>query len=914
MPNSPDWKNIVRRRLAPLGMTAEAESELAEELSEHLEDRYRELVSGGAPEDAAYRETISELDEDYPLQNGIERNTRMPKTEPVRAGQESAGNFLDSIWKDFRYALRSVRRNPVFVLIVVLTLAIGIGANTTVFTLINTLILNPLPVQNANELTAVAGLDARQTATSARLFQLSYPDLKDYQARNEVFASLAGYSPVRGVTWLEHGASQGIFGEVVTGNYFSTLGLSPARGRFFTPDEDGVPGTRPVAVLSYAAWQKRFGGAENIIGRELTVNNLVVTVIGVAPPHFIGVNAIFGPDLWMPAAMAERLFPASLHNALTDRGKPAFLGVGRLKPAVTQAQAAANIGTLASALSHAYPATNEGHTATVRPLRDILLAVNGSTASGMIFASAALAIVVGIVLLIACSNVANLLLARSAARQPEMAIRLAMGASRARLIRQLLTESVLLGVLSGVAGLLLAWQGIGFLFGRLPGAANFPEPKMDAVVFVFALFVSLATGLMFGMIPAIKASRASVAETLKEAGRTAGRNRRRVTVANTLLVAQVAFSFLLLVTAALFLRSIGRAYAMDPGFQTAHLAVFPASPGQAGYGKAQAKQYYEDVRNRAARVPGVETVSWASNMPLWSGSANGIQIEGRQGRDRADQIRAVLNTVDRNYFETAGVVLVGGRAFSDIDQETSLPVAVVNQKMAQDYWPAGALGHRLQVPGEKKMRVVVGIARTANYTSWGEPPQPCIYLPLAQADPEAMVLYVRTKADPREILAPVEREMRAAAPQILLFGIRTGGEVIDGGLFQARMGVGLLATFGLLALGLASIGLYGVMAYSVNQRRREIGLRMALGATPGSVLGMVIREGMSLVLAGVLIGFAAAALVGRLLSRMLFGVTASDPLSIGGAALVLSAIALLACYLPARGATRVDPLEALREA
>jgi putative ABC transport system permease protein len=234
--------------------------------------------------------------------------------------------------------------------------------------------------------------------------------------------------------------------------------------------------------------------------------------------------------------------------------------------------------------------------------------------------------------------------------------------------------------------------------------------------------------------------------------------------------------------------------------------------------------------------------------------------------------------------------------------------------MAQDYWPAGALGHRLQGPGEKKMRVVVGIARTANYTSWGESPQPCIYLPLAQADPEAMVLYVRTKADPREILAPVEREMRAAAPQILLFGIRTGGEVIDGGLFQARMGVGLLATFGLLALGLASIGLYGVMAYSVNQRRREIGLRMALGATPGSVLGMVIREGMSLVLAGAVIGFAAAVLVGHLLSRMLFGVTASDPLSIGGAALVLSAIALLACYLPARGATRVDPLEALREA
>jgi len=313
------------------------------------------------------------------------------------------------------------------------------------------------------------------------------------------------------------------------------------------------------------------------------------------------------------------------------------------------------------------------------------------------------------------------------------------------------------------------------------------------------------------------------------------------------------------------------------------------------------------------KVPGVQSVSWASNMPLWARTLTGLQVEGRQQRSRTDQIRTVVNTVDVSYFETAGVAIESGRAFTDVDQETSLRVAIVNQKMAHDYWPGGALGKRIQLPGEKVMRQIIGVARTANYTGWGEPPQPCVYVPLAQNYSEAMVLYVRSKGDPREILVPVEREVRAAGPQILIFGVRTGTEIVDGGLFQAKMGVGLLITFGLLALGLASIGLYGVLAYSVNQRKREIGLRMALGATRASVLRLVLGEGMSLVIAGVLIGMVGALAVGRLLSTMLFGVGASDPLSVAAAALMLSAVALLACYLPARWATRVDPLEALRE-
>ena len=384
-------------------------------------------------------------------------------------------------------------------------------------------------------------------------------------------------------------------------------------------------------------------------------------------------------------------------------------------------------------------------------------------------------------------------------------------------------------------------------------------------------------------------------------------------MANTLLVAQVAFSFVLLVTAALFLRSMGRAYQIDPGFQTAHLAVFPANPGQAGYGKEQSRNFYRDVRERVSRLPGVESVSWSSNMPLWAHSVSGVGVEGREERSRTDQVRAVVTTADRDYFETAGITIETGRAFNASDRQTSLPVAIVNRKMEQDHWPGGALGKRIQLPGERVLRQVVGVARTANYTGWGEPPQECVYLPLAQTDSDSMVLYVRTKGDPRELVMPVEEELHQAAPRLLLFGNRTGREVIDGGLFQARMGVGLLATFGLLALGLASIGLYGVLAYSVTLRRRELGLRMALGASRASVLRLVLRQGMTLVMSGVALGLLAALAIGSVLARMLYGVAATDPLSVGGAAVILSVVALLACYLPARAATRVDPLTALRE-
>jgi predicted permease len=908
----PDWKETVRRRLAALDLTAPAESSLAEELAQHLEDRYHDLTAAGISADEANRQVLAELNTIHSLQAALTRDHHLPRHDAVSAGDARLGSLLDGFWRDVRYALRSMRKSPVFVVFVVLTLALGIGANTTVFTVLNTLILNPLPARNPGELAGIAGVEADPSKTGAP-FPISYPDLQDYQARNAIFDPLAGYTSPRVVTHRAGGASEVLFAELVTGNYFATLGLAPAAGRFFSPEED-VPGGPAVAIINYATWQTRFGGTSDIVGHTVRLNDLVFTVIGVAPRGFIGINAIFGPDFWLPATTAERVWPTQMRNALDDRGQAAFLAVGRYRPHVTRAQARANIAIIAAALAHEYPATNEGHTAAVRPIRDAVLAnAGGGTSSQIVFAGAALLVVVGIVLLIACSNVANLLLARSAARRHEITVRLAMGASRIRLVRQLLTEAVLLALLGGAAGLLLGYAGLRLLFGALPGSANFAVPKFDGLVVGYASLLSLATGFLFGAAPALRASRASLAEALKETGRTLGRSRRGVNLSNALLVGQVAFSFLLLVTASLFLRSIARAYDMDPGFQTAHLDVFSTNAGQAGYTPTQTRSFYKEVRDRVVRMPGIASAAWSANMPLWARALNGLQVEGRQQRSKNDTIRAIVNTVDPAYFETAGIEIRAGRDFTDFDRDTATPVAIVSETMAREFWPAGALGRRVQLPNETHFRQIVGIARTANYTAWGEPPQFCVYVPLDQNYSDTMALYVRTKGDPLQQIVPVEREIHAVGPQIVVTMPRTGRQIIDGGLFSARMGVVMLSVFGLLALGLASIGLYGILAYAAARRQREIGLRMALGASRLSVLRLMLAPGLSLVLAGITIGFAASLISGRILSRMLYGVSGTDPLSIAAAATVLTAVALVACYLPAHWATRVDPLTALRE-
>jgi predicted permease len=909
----PDWKGLIRSRLAWLRLPPGEESDLTEEMAQHVEDRYRELRSGGAEEPEAYRQAAAELDDDEAIRQLSKRSRHTSRSGTEQVGSRGRGSWFD-VWKDLRFAGRTMRKNPFFVLFVVLTLGLGIGANTTVFTLINTLLINPLPVPSSSELTSVTTAEATRTARSAVALPISYPNLQDYQSRNEVFGSLAGYTTPRPVTLETVEGSERIFVELVTGNYFSTLDLHAAIGRFFVPEEDSAPGAHAVAVLNYGTWQRRFGGADVVIGRTVRINRVSFTVIGVAPPKFIGVNAIFGPDLWVPASMAGRLMPNEMRDVLTERSKAMFQAVGRLKRGVSREQAQANVETIAAALAQQYPQANEGRGATVRPIRDVIFNSAGSGTPNILFGGIVLLVVVGIVLLIACSNVANLMLARAAARQHEIAIRVAIGASRGRLIRQLLTETALLALLTGAAGLAIGIVGVRALWAALPPSANFIAPKLDAIVFVFTLMVSLATGLAFGTVPALRASRVSVADALKEQGRNVGKSRGHLSLANALLVGQVAFSFLLLLTAALFLRSIGRAYQMDPGFQTEHLAIFMTNPGQAGYGQVQTKTFYKEVRDRLAGMAGVASMSWASNLPLWGRLVHGVQVEGRAQRSKADVISSILNTVDVRYFETAGIPIRNGRDITEMDREDSAPVAIINEKMAHDYWRnQSALGKRIKLPGEAVMRQIVGVARTANYSTLAEPPQACIYVPLGQNYFDSMTLYVRSKGDPQQIMLAVQREVRAAGPGIMVNDIRTGYTIMDNGLFQAKIVVMLLSIFGMLALGLASVGLYGIMAYSVHERTRELGIRMALGAWQGTVLWLILKRGLTLVATGMAVGFGTALVAGGLLARALYGISATDPLSVGGATMVLLAVAFIACYLPALAATRVDPLTTLRQ-
>lgn len=904
-----DWRQIVRTRLADLRLTPSTESELTEELAQHLEDLYDDLQAGGATDEDAYSETVSELHDICALRAGIGRNQLMAKHNPVPPADPSSSAVADDLCRDVRYAARSLRTNPLFALVVIVTLGLGIGANTTVFTVVNQLILSPMPVRAPSELMAVAAVASTGIAQTNTLMPLSLPNFADYRAQNSVFTGLAGYVPKRALGWQAEGASQPLLSEFVTGNYFPVLGLGAAKGRTFGPEAENA-GEQAVAVMDYGTWQTRFGAAADIVGRQLRLNNATVTVIGVTPRGFIGVNGLVGPDLWLPLPMAEQLLPNEMRAAITDRSRPLLQGVGRLKAGVTVAQAQANLAILATALAAEYPAANEDQTVTVRPISDVLF---GGASRIVDFAGAVLAMVAGIVLLIACSNVANLLLARSAGRQQEMAVRVALGASRARLVRQLLTESVCLGLLSGGVGLLIGYVAMQLLAKSLPATGVFTTSSLDGAVLLFTLLLSLATGGMFGMVPALSVSRANVSGVLQET-RTAGRSARRITVANVLLVSQVALSFLLLVTAALFLRSIQQAYEIDPGFEADHLAIFITNPGQAGYDGAQTKAFYRDVAERVARLPGAQSVAWASNMPLFARPVGGLHVDGRPRQSPSDSSTTIVNTVSRGYFQTSGVAIEKGREFTNDDRPASIPVVIVNEKLAQDYWPGeNAMGKRIRVPGERQMREIVGVARNANYSSFGEPAQRCVYVPLEQNQLPAMTLYVRSTGDPAQMVNAVLREISAAGPPVMVSGVRTGQQVIDGSLFQARVGVALLSVFGLLALGLASIGLYGILAYGVHQRQREIGLRMALGASHGSVLRMVVKQGMSLVLMGMAIGFGAALLVGRILSRVLFGVGADDLVSLGGAALVLGAVAFVACYLPARGATRLDPLVALRQ-
>lgn len=820
---------------------------------------------------------------------------------------------METLWRDVRYGVRSWLRTPGFTLIVVLTLAIGIAANTTAFSIINTLFLNPLPVERPSELVSIGAID--EGTASAEPLPLSYLNLSDIRERATVFASLAGHSAPTVLTLLNGDAPQRLFGELVTGNYFDTVGLRPSRGRFFLPLEDSTLGAAPVLVLSHAAWQARFGRVDDIVGRQLRINGVMFTVVGVAPEGFKGVNAVFGPDVWIPTMMVETILPAQATDWLRGRATPTLRGVARLKAGVAFPRANAEVGTIAKALARDFPDDNRGRGLIVEPLTRAALIAPGTMMSASTLSLLLLAIPI-LMLVIACSNVANLLLARASSRRQEFALRLAIGSNRVRLLRQLLTESVLLALVSGFLGFGLAYAGVQLLWSFRPSevAANLIDLEIDPSVFLFALVLSLGTGVLFGIVPAWASTRRDVVRGLNDGARAVGPARGRLTVGRVLIIGQVALSLVALVTAGLLVRSLQQAYRVDPGFENTHLAVAMLSPGQAGYNRLRSEQFYADARAAVAGLPGVVSVSWATQLPLFARPSRRIAVEGRDNADRSTEITSIVNAIDVDYFSTIGTAMTRGRDFLESDRDGTLPVAIVNETLAAHAWPGiDPVGRRFRVVGERIQRQVVGVAQTANYRSLGEAPQPSLFLPIRQQFSDAAVLYVRTQSEPANLLGTIQSAVRRLDGTVDTSDARTIQTVISQSLFGATIGVGLLTVFGLISLGLASLGLYGATAYAVRERRREIGMRMALGAQRGQVLNLVLRQGLSPVGIGVALGSTIAIVVGRLLSGVLFGITPADPASLIGASAILAAVASLACYLPARMASRLDPLVVLRE-
>jgi predicted permease len=908
----PDLKELVSRRLRHLWPDGRIDSDVVDELTTHLQDRYDELRAAGRSEREATEATLTEMIDSE--QFDIGRHKRRRQIQRIEAEPpSSSGSRLIDLGRDMRYGARLIARNPGFTALVVLTLAFGIAANTVAFTVINTLLLSPLPVASVEELVKISTRDTADPANARAEQPLSYPNLLDVQSRNDALRSLAGVAGPFGITLTGQGRPERIFAELVTANYFDTLGVRPFIGRFFLSEEDRTRGSHAVLVLGYDPWQSRFGGRPDILGRTIEINRVAFTVVGVAPRGFKGLDPVFGPDVWIPSMMTGQIVPAEQRGWLDDRAASAFNAVARLRPGVTAAQAQASLDAVAAQLVREHPKVNRGRGLAVAPLsRAALMGVSPGLA---VVGSVALLAIPGLVLLIACSNVANLLLARATARRQEIALRLALGAGRSRIVRQLLTESSLLGAISGVAGLGAALAGVRLLSSLRPAeyARNLVDVTLDANVVFFAVVLSAVMTAVFGLAPALHASRSDLVTALNDEARTAGQQKRSIRIRRVLLMGQVALSLMALITAGLFLRSIQRAYVVDPGFEREHLGILMLNPGQAGYDRARVEQLYRTVKDRIATLPGVASVSWSSNLPLFSSPSRKIAIEGRSEPDDRAGVLTVVNTVDAEYFATMGIGVERGRAFTDADRASSLPVAIINETLAHRYWPDGdPIGQRLLFVGDTVPRQIVGVARTANYDNIGETPQPCVYLPLAQHFTDLVVLNVRTRRDPSPVLTAVQREVRAIDDNLDVGDVRTIQKVIDQALFGTTMGGGLLGMFGLLALGLASLGMYGVMAYTVTLRRREIGVRLALGAESGAVLRLVLRDGLKLVTIGLVIGAFGAAAISTLLSRFLYGLSPLDPASFAGAAVVLLTVAAAACYFPARRASRLDPLDVLR--
>ncbi|HET7291944.1 MAG TPA: ABC transporter permease [Vicinamibacteria bacterium] len=910
----PDWAQAVRERVAGLKLDPCREAEIVEELAQDLEQRYAEALARGATQAEAAVEALAELRDGPALAREIARAAAAPSLalSLVPGGEGRVNVFADS-WQDLRYAARVLAKNRGFSAAALLSLALGIGANTTIFTVVKALFLSPLPVHDVGSLVSIFTTDERNKGQGNDLMPISRPNYQDLRDQTDVFSSVAGFTFTPLSITSGAGDPEEIQACVASGNYFEVLGVKAAYGRTFTPEEDGVPGAHQVVVISHGLWQNRFGGDRSLVGNTIRLNGLDFTVVGILPPRFRGVFTLFGTDVWVPQAMYQQVVSGFVRENWDDRRTLTFFSFARLAPGASVEQAKAALGAAGRQLAQAFPRDNDQRSFTALPLAEA--ALNPNRREAFVAAGAAMMGVVALVLLIACGNVANLLLARAAGRERELAVRVSLGASRYRLARQLLTESALLALLAGGLGLLFAHWSRKALWAVRPAFLEQAalDLSLDPGVLGFTLAISGLTGLGFGLLPALRASRPSLALALKERTSLRSDANRWFSLRNALVAGQVALSLVALVGAGLFLRSLHQALQIDPGFESRNLMLLSFNVAAQGMDAARGQEFYRQAVERVRELPMVRAASLAST-PLMGGFlSRTVFPEGVDTSDRRGGRLTNLNQVDPGFFEASGIPVVRGRAFTEADREGGPMVAVVNQTMAQRVWPGtDAVGQRFRVFGESWIIEVVGIAGDAKYESLGEAPASHFYLPLRQHFSPGATLHVRTTSDPTAALGAVRRQVQTLAPGMPLVGVQTIGTLLDQVLWAPRMAATMLGIFGALALALAALGVHGVVSYSVAQRTQEVGIRMALGAKAADVLRLVMLQALAIVGSGALLGSLAAFVAARGLASLLLGISTADPLAFGGMVALLLLAAGFACYLPARRATSVDPLVALR--
>jgi predicted permease len=819
---------------------------------------------------------------------------------------------METLRQDFRYAIRTLGKTRGLTFIAILSLGLGIGANTTIFTFINSLLLRPPLVHEPAGLLEVWQYNTTRGNGIGSNMQLSFPEYEYYRDHNSSFSAMGvftGESPV--MIWNRAGEGETLRAALVSANFFSILGIQPALGRGFLPEEDRVATAAPVVVLSHAVWRQRLASDPAIVGKSLTLNGRNYTVVGVAPAAFTGLVIGFSPDVWTPMAMQRAVSPGL---DLNERRMHWLLGIGRLKPGITPRQASADLAVLGQQLARDFPDTNKNLMPDVVPVELVPAPFRG-IAGGI---SAVLMAVVGLVLLIACANVANLLLAKASSRRREVAVRIALGANRRRLIQQMLTESVLIAVIAGAVGLLLSFWAAPLLLSLTPSSLPLGvNVSPDARVLAFTLLASIATGIVFGLAPALQQSKSNQVDNLKDGAVHGGSSRSRLR--NLLVVAQVTACVVLLVGASLCLRSLLNARSIDPGFDSHNTVAAGLTVETFGYDETRGRAFYARLLEQIRAMPGVRYASLTDHLPLGQiMRMQGIEIDGYQaprGPSGMSGLPIDMALVGPDYFETMGIPVLSGRSFKNSDDVSAPAVVIINQQMADRFWPhQNPIGQFISLLGPRDSRTraeIVGVVKTGKYQSLGEDPKSYFYRPLLQEYQPGVQLLVRTAGD-TPIVDALRREVRALDARMALVGIETLEQHMQLPLFPARAAGLLLGLFGLLALTLAVVGLYGVMSYSVSQRTREIGVRMALGARRSDVLRLILRQGLRLTLTGLGIGVACSLALTWVLRSVLYGISPTDPVSFLAGAMVLTMVALTASYVPARWATRVDPMQALR--